>query len=147
LGAEGKRRIMLRQMTNDELFRLYDSDLLLRLHNAKNLSDTRKTLVRFKDHLGEYPPSPELAKSFLAQYVNRKPRTLYRYAQMLKMFMKWYGESLNDFRVKVPKSLPRYTENEEIDRLFEVVENKQTYKKNVIRDHLILLYNNTLLTE
>jgi hypothetical protein len=31
LGAEGKRRIMLRQMTNDELFRLYDSDLLLRL--------------------------------------------------------------------------------------------------------------------
>ncbi|MCX6006484.1 MAG: hypothetical protein NTZ34_04385, partial [Chloroflexi bacterium] len=38
LGAEGKRRIMLRQMTNDELFKLYDSDIVLRLHNAKNLS-------------------------------------------------------------------------------------------------------------
>ena len=78
LGSEGKRRIMLRRMSNDELFRLYDSDLLLRLHNAKNLSDTRKTLERFKDYLGQFPPSPELAKAFLAQYVDRKPRTLYR---------------------------------------------------------------------
>ena len=40
LGAEGKRRLMLRHMTSDDLFQLYDSDLVLRLHNAKNLSDT-----------------------------------------------------------------------------------------------------------
>ncbi len=52
---------MLRKMGNDDLFKLYNSDLLLRLHNVKNLSDTRKTLARFKEYLGEYPYSPELA--------------------------------------------------------------------------------------
>ena len=83
---------MLRRMTNEGLFQFYDSDLVLRLHSPKNLSDTRKFLARFNQYLGSYPPSTDLAKSFLAQYANRKPRTLYRYAQMLRMFMKWYGE-------------------------------------------------------
>ena len=45
---------MLRQMGNDELFQLYDKDLIFRLHNAKNLSDTRKIIAQFKDHLGDY---------------------------------------------------------------------------------------------
>ncbi len=67
-------------MTNEELFKLYDNDLVLRLHNVKNLSDTRKMLTKFKEYLNSYPPSPELAKGFLAQYADRKPRTLYRYA-------------------------------------------------------------------
>jgi integrase len=138
LGAEGKRRIMLRQMTNDELFNIYDSDIVLRLHNAKNLSDTRKTLARFKDHLGQYPPSPELAKAFLAQFFDRKPRTLYRYAQMIKMFMKWYGEPLNDFKVKIPKSLPPYTENDDIAKLLDAVENKKTHKGVIVRDRLLI---------
>ncbi len=51
-------------MTKEGLFTFYDSDLVLRLHNAKNLSNTKKVLDRFKDHLSGYPPSPELAKSF-----------------------------------------------------------------------------------
>ena len=33
------RRLEMRHMTNSELFDLYDSDLVLRLHNAKNVSD------------------------------------------------------------------------------------------------------------
>ena len=81
LDHEGRRRLRLRHMNNDELLHLYDNDLILRLHNAKNLSDTRKLLDRFKQYLGDYPPSPELAKGFLAQYADRKPRTLYRYAR------------------------------------------------------------------
>ncbi len=40
---------MLKQMNNEDLFQLYDSDLVLRLHNAKNLADTRKILTRFKE--------------------------------------------------------------------------------------------------
>jgi len=44
LGPEGRRRLQLRHLTNDQLFQLYD-DLVLRLHNAKNLTDTRKILV------------------------------------------------------------------------------------------------------
>ena len=127
----------MRHMTNEELFALYDSDLVLRLRNAKNLSDTRKILAKFKDYLNGFPPSPELAKGFLAQYANRKPRTLYRYAQMLRVFMKWYGEPMDDFRVKIPKTLPPYTENSEIERLFSAIENKKTHKACVVRDSLM----------
>lgn len=113
LRTEGKRR--LRHMTNEELFTLYDNDLVLRLHNVKNLSDTRKMLTKFKEYLNSYPPSPELAKGFLAQYADRKPRTLYRYAQMIRVFMKWYGEPMDDFRIKVPKTLPSYTKDSEVE--------------------------------
>jgi integrase/recombinase XerD len=129
--------LQLRNLTNDELFKLYDSDLVLRLHNAKNLSDTRKILARFKDHLNGFPPSPELAKGFLAQFTDRAPRTLYRYTQMLKVFMKWYGEPL-DLKIKIPKSLPPYTEDSDIDKLFDAIENKKTHRGCIVRDSLMV---------
>lgn len=125
-------------MGNEELLQIYDSDLVLRLRNPKNLSDTRKILARFKEHLGGFPPSPELAKGFLAQYANRKPRTLYRYAQAIKMFMKWYGEPMDDFRVKVPRSLPPYTEDSEVERLLSAIQNKKTHKGCIARDSLLV---------
>jgi hypothetical protein len=37
LGPEGRRRLELRDKTNDELFTLYDADLVLRVRNARNL--------------------------------------------------------------------------------------------------------------
>ena len=125
-------------MNNEELFQLYDSDLMLKLHNTKNLSDTRKMLVRFQEYLNGYPPSPELAKGFLAQYADRKPRTLYRYAQMIRVFMKWYGEPMDDFKVKVPKMLPPYTEDSDIAKLFAAIENKKTHKGCIVRDTLLV---------
>ena len=120
------------------MFKLYDDDLVLRLHNAKNLSDTRKILARFQKHLNGYPPSPELAKGFLVQFADRAPRTMYRYAQMLRVFMKWYGEPLDDLRIKIPKSLPSYTENDDIDKLFSAIENKRSHKGCIIRDSLLV---------
>jgi len=105
-------------MRNEELLKLYDSELILKLHNEKNLRDTRTILTKFKDYLGEFPPTPELAKSFLAQYAIRKPRTLYRYTQMLRCFMRWYGEPL-DITIKIPRSLPPFTEDVEIKQLLE----------------------------
>ncbi len=42
MGAEGKRRLRLRHMTNDELVKHYDNNLILRLHNKKDLADTKK---------------------------------------------------------------------------------------------------------
>ncbi len=129
---------MLRRMTNEGLFQLYDSDLVLRLHSPKNLSDTRKFLARFNQYLGNYPPSPDLAKSFLAHYANRKPRTLYRYAQMLRMFMKWYGEPMDDLKIKIPKSLPPYTEDAQIEKLLHAIATKKTHKRNIVRDILLV---------
>jgi len=40
------------------------SGLVLRLHNAKNLSDARKLLANFKDYLSDYPPSLRIVKTF-----------------------------------------------------------------------------------
>jgi integrase/recombinase XerD len=139
LGPEAKRRLKLRNLPNEELLRLYDSELVLRIHNVKNLSDTRKILNRFRTTLGQYPPSAELAKSFIAQYANRQPRTLYRYAQMIKAFMKWYGEPISDLKVKIPKSIPRYTEDEEIEKVRKAIEDKQSHKGCIARD--LLLYD------
>jgi len=74
-------------------------------------------LAKFKDYLGECVPSPDLTKGFLAQYAHRKPRTLARYAATIKSFMKWYGEPMDDFRIKVPRSLPPYTEDSDVAKL------------------------------
>ena len=137
LGPEGRRRLKLRHMTNDEVFQLYEGDLMLRLHNAKNLSDTRKVLARFKAYLNGYPPSPELAKGFLAQYADRKPRTLYRYSQMIKVFMKWYGEPMVDFKVKVPRTLPSYTGDSDIGKLLGAIKNKKTHEGCIVQGSLL----------
>ena len=128
----------LRQKCNDELFELYDSDIALRLRNAKNLSDTRKILARFKQYLKQFPPSPEIAKVFLAPFANRKPRTLYRYAQMIRVFMKWYGEPMENFRIKIHKTLPPYTKGSEVERLLSAIGNKRSHKDCIVRDTLIV---------
>ncbi len=130
---------MLRNQPNSELARLYDSELVLKLHNAKNLRDTRNALSRFMSDRGGYPPSPELAKSFLAQYTNRKPRTLYRYAQMIRGFMRWYGEPIDDVKIKVPKTLPPYTEDSDIEKLLAVIPKKRSHKGCIERDQLMVL--------
>jgi integrase/recombinase XerD len=137
LGPEGKRKLMLRHKTNGELFELYDSDLVVRIHNARNLKGTRQFLAKFKDYLNGFPPSPELAKGFLAQYVNKKPHTFYDYVGMIKSLMKWYGEPL-DLKVKVPMLLPAYTEDADIEKLFKVIEGKRTHKKTIVRDSLLV---------
>jgi len=90
-------------------------------------------------YLGAYPPSPELAKSFLAQYADRKPRTLYRYTQMLRGFMKWYGEPIDDVKIKVPKTLPDYTEEGDIEKLLAAIPNKRSHKDLIERDQLLVV--------
>jgi integrase/recombinase XerD len=138
LGAEGKRRLRLRHMTNEELIQHYDSVLVLRLHNQKDLSDTRKMIARYLvGYLNGLPPSPETARDFLVQFVNRKPRTLARYAKMIKSFMKWYGEPVDDFKVKVPKSLPPYTDDGDISKLLSAITNKRSHKGCIVRDLLM----------
>ena len=59
----------MRQMSNSDLFKRYDIELVLRLHNKKNLSDTRKMLGKFETFLAERSPSVDLAREFLAHTV------------------------------------------------------------------------------
>ncbi|MFC1904236.1 tyrosine-type recombinase/integrase [Chloroflexota bacterium] len=127
----------LRHKSSNELFSLYDAELILRIRNERNLEHERRLLSKFHEHLNSYPPSPELAKGFLSLYSNRKPRTLARYAATIKSFMKWYGEAMDDFKVKIPKTLPPYTEDSEVERLLSAIGNKRSHKSCIIRDTLI----------
>ena len=128
----------LRHMQNNELFLIYDKELKLRLQNIRNLQNERRLLARFREHLNGFPPSALLAKGFLAQFTNKKPRTLIRYASTIKSFMSWYGEPINDLKVKIPKTLPPYTKDNEVESLFGAIENKKTHKKNITRDALMV---------
>ncbi len=74
--TEAKRKLRLRHKTNDELFVLYDSQLILRHRSQDALEEARRVLRHFQEYLGEYPPTPELAVGFLSQFNDRKATTL-----------------------------------------------------------------------
>ena len=137
LGEEGKRKLRLRGMTNDQLFEAYDAELICKHRSAKGLYEDRRVLKHFRGFLGEYPPTPELGKQFLSQFANRKTATLARYLATLKGFFDWYGEKL-DMRVRLPRTLPPYTEDADINALLQVIETKATHKRTVARDSLLI---------
>ena len=128
----------LRDKPNPDLFRLYDDDLVLRIHNAKNLRDTRNILAEFQANLGDAAPNAEAAKSFLVRYSDKKPRTRYRYTQMIQAFMTWYGLPLSGVRVRIPKSLPTYVEDLDIEKMLSAAGKKRSHKENVERDCLLI---------
>ncbi len=119
------------QMSNDELYQRYDTELVLKIRNRRNLRYDRQLLEKFRNYIGHLPPSPSLVKGFIAQYADRTPATQARYASTLKTFMKWYGQPMEDFHIKVPRALPQYVEDAEIDKLIRAVESKRSHN----RDH------------
>ena len=129
----------LRTKTNQELFSLYDGELVFHHRSDRGLHEARRILSHFHAYLGEFPPSVELAKSFLGQFSDRKATTLYRYTAILKAFMDWYGEKLG-IRIKVPKTLPDYVEQSDVDKLIEAMraENKKSHKRSARRDILLI---------
>ena len=137
LGPEMKRKLKLRNLPNEELLRLYDSELVSRLHNANDLSDTRKMVRRFLESLNGYPPSAMLGKAFLAQFSHLKPRSLARYSKMVGSFLKWYGETW-DYKVRIPRELPQYVEDEQVEKLFTAIKNKRSHKGCIVRDSLLV---------
>jgi integrase/recombinase XerD len=137
LGADGKRKLRLRHKTNDELFALYDSQLVLKHTSKDGLEEARRILRHFRAYVGEYPPLPEVATAFLAQFKNRKPNTLYRYDSILKGLMNWYGEKL-ETKIKVPVTLPDYIESSDIEKLKEAMRAKKTHKRVIERNILII---------
>jgi integrase len=137
IGPEGRRRLELRQLQNDKLFALYQADLILRVRNKKNLKNVVNLLGRFKDYLGQYPPSETSCKAFLAQYTQLKPHTWYNYVGEMKRFMLWYGEGLT-LKAKLPKSMPTYHEDKDIEAILSVIQLKKTHKKIIERDTLLV---------
>jgi len=46
-------------------------------------------------------------------------KTLYRYTQLVKSFLKWDGQPLEEFKVKIPRTLPPYIEDAQIADWFQ----------------------------
>jgi integrase len=148
LGSEGKRKLRLRHKTNDELFRLYDAQLILRYQTKDTLEEARRLMRHFREFLGEFPPTPELAASFLAKSAQRsgshpetmmqlKSTSLHRYHAVIQGFMVWYGGRL-DFKIKVPDVLADYVEDADLEKLKAAMASKKTHKKVVGRNLLLI---------
>ncbi len=127
----------LRQKTNDELFTLYEGELAFHHRSARGIHEAKRVLGHFRNYLGEYPPTPELGKSFLSTFKDRKATTLPRYAAILKVFFKWYGEEL-DINIRVPKILPSYVEKTDIEKLLEALKSKKSHRNTIDRDILLV---------
>ena len=126
------------QLSNDELLERYAVELALKIRNRRNLRYDRQLLEKFWNYLGDLHPSHSLVKGFIAQYSDRSPATQARYAATLKAFMKWYGQPMDGFRIKVPRALPQYVEDAEIDRLIRAIEDKRSHKGSIPRDRLMV---------
>jgi len=148
LDEKSRRRLLLRTKTNEELFSLYRAELALRIRNQRNLTRYHQVLEQFQRFLVDTPPSAMLAKSFLSKWSKRKPATLHKYLSIIKGFLNWYGEEL-DLKVKLPHQLPEYVEDESIHKLIATIKIKQTHKKDIDRDILLveLAYNSGLRRE
>ncbi|MFC1928455.1 tyrosine-type recombinase/integrase [Chloroflexota bacterium] len=127
----------LRQKTNDELFTLYEGELAFHHRSTRSIHEAKRVLNHFHNYVGEFPPTPELAKSFLSQYKDRKPTTIARYAAILKVFFKWYGEELA-IKIRIPKILPSYVDKSKIDKLLEAMKSKRSHKETIGRDLLLI---------
>ena len=128
---------MLKEKSNEELFSLYKTELSLRIRNQSNLARYHQLLDQFQQFLGDNPPSSVLAKNFLAKWSRRKPATLYKYLTIIKGFLDWYGEEI-DLKVKIPRQLPEYVEDESIEKLIEAIKKKNTHKGSINRDILLV---------
>ena len=103
LGSKGRRQLELRQKTNQELFALYEGELAFHHRSARGLHESKRVLKHFHDYLGEYPPTPELAKSFLSPFSDRKPTTLARYAAIINLL-----ENTKYLRLRIPSCFHDY---------------------------------------
>ena len=131
-----KRRLSRRRKTNPALFAEYFSALKLKLAPVTYDAYTL-TLTKFKEYLGEFPPSEELAIDFLNSFENVKQNTLVRYSNIVRGFLVWMGEDLS-FRPKRTKSLPQYVEPNDVDAVLKEIENKKTHKQTIPRDLLLV---------
>ena len=135
--------LSLRTKTNDELFRLWRAELALRYRSDRSLKEAERVMGKFETFLGGYPPSAELAKSYLSQFRGRKPNTIARYTILVGQFMKWYGEPL-DIKIRQPRMLPQTTQPEDVAKIRDAMASRKSHKKKAQRD--ILLVDTARLT-
>jgi len=132
-----QRKLRLSNLQNTELFKLWDNEMILRYRTPNTLHESRRFFGHFYKYLGEFPPSVELGKSFLTSFADCKPATLYRYSALLKQFFNWLGYSWT-VKIRMPKQLPEYIDDKDVDALEEAIKTKHNFKKTIARDLLLV---------
>ena len=132
-------------MDNTEIFKRYDNELRLHYCSWAGVKETRRFIGVFKDYLGGRPPDEALARQFLGGYAERKPRTFARYVSVIKSLLSWLGIELK-LTVKVGRQLSPYVDDEDVQRLRNVIRAKKSHKRIITRDLLLidLLYESGL---
>jgi integrase/recombinase XerD len=135
LDERARRRLKLKHESNHELFSLYYQELKLRLTPGQYIEYTR-VLEKFHQYLGQFPPSPQLAIGFLAQFTGHQA-ALIRYHTMLKGFMHWLGDDM-DIKLRRPRQLPQYVDPDQVEKLISAVRRKHTHKNTLDRDVILI---------
>jgi integrase len=137
LGTEGKRKLRNQRKTNDELFSDFEAVLKLRHRSREALEEALRVMGHFRTFLGGFPPTPQMAVNFLAQFADRKPATLYRYNSIIKGLMQYIGEEHNH-KIKVPQMDAEYVEEDDIEKMKGAIRDRRTHK-GVIERNLLLV--------
>ena len=61
-------------------------------------------------------PLADLAKQFLSQYLDLKQNTRAGYYSQIAMFMKWYGDPIDDCRVNPTDDMPELVDSRDLDK-------------------------------
>jgi len=138
LGKDGRRVMELRALSNEDLFERWRRDLGFRYRTERPRKEALRFVGLYEKFLGGYPPSADLAKQFLSQYLDRKQNTRAGYYSQIAMLMKWYGDPIDDCRVSPAEEMPELVASRNLDRIEQAIRNRKTHKKLIQRDILLV---------
>ena len=138
LGKDGRRVMELKTLSNSELFERWRRELGFRYRTERPRKEAIRFAGLFEKFLGGYPPSADLAKQFLSQYLDRKQNTRAGYYAQIAMLMKWYGDPIDDCRVSPAEEMPELVSSRDLDKIEEAIRNRRTHKKKIQRDILLV---------
>jgi len=81
----------LKTLGNADLFERWRRELGFRYRTERPRKEAIRFASLFEKFLGGYPPSADLAKQFLSQYLEREQNTRAGYYAQIAMLMKWYA--------------------------------------------------------
>ena len=128
----------LRTLPNAELFDRWRRELGFRYRTERPRKEAVRFIGLFEKFLAGRPPCQDLAKEFLSQYLDRRQNTRAGYYSQIAMFMKWYGDPIDDCRVSPAEDMPELVDAGDLDRVEETIRNRRTHKKLIPRDLLLV---------
>ena len=144
LDEDGRKRLEDQSKTNGQRFAEYDADLQISFHSTpRQLAYHRWLIAQFKAYLGEFPPTFALASQFMAsdRFKKLKPRSLDRYYRIVKRFLDRQCGIPFKLEIQKTRSLPKQIETGDINKLCATIAGKQTHKKTILRDLLLIEFD------